>query len=124
MNVGAVATSFLSFATIRHKFIDMFFISTLYCIEAVAQRCSVKKLFLAISQNSQDYTWARVSFLTLVKKRLWHRCFPVNFAKFPRTSFLTEHLRWLLLIVYRGNYKHADIILNINNKKSLVSSYQ
>ena len=34
---------------------------------------------------------------TLLKKRLWHRCFPVNFAKFLRTPFLTEHLRWLLL---------------------------
>ena len=25
---------------------------------------------------------------TLLKKRLWHRCFPVNFAKFIRTPFL------------------------------------
>ena len=25
---------------------------------------------------------------TLLKKRLWHRCFPVNFAKFLITSFL------------------------------------
>ena len=25
---------------------------------------------------------------TLSKKRLWHRCFPVNFAKFLRTPFL------------------------------------
>ena len=25
---------------------------------------------------------------TLLKKRLWHMCFPVNFAKFLRTSFL------------------------------------
>ena len=24
-------------------------------------------------------------------------CFPVNFAKFLRTPFLIEHLRWLLL---------------------------
>ena len=34
---------------------------------------------------------------TLLKKRLWHRCFPVNFVKFLRTPFLqntffTEHL--------------------------------
>ena len=36
---------------------------------------------------------------TLLKKRLWRRCFPVNFAKFPRTPFLTENLRWLLLII-------------------------
>ena len=31
---------------------------------------------------------------SLLKKGLWHRCFPVNFAKFLRTSFFTEHLRW------------------------------
>ena len=30
--------------------------------------------------------------------RLWHRCFPVNFAKFLRTPFLTEYLWWLLLV--------------------------
>ena len=34
---------------------------------------------------------------TLLKKRLWHRCFPVNFVKFLRTPFLTEHTLWLLL---------------------------
>ena len=31
--------------------------------EAVVQRCSVKKVFLEISQNSQENTCARVSFL-------------------------------------------------------------
>ena len=30
---------------------------------------------------------------TLLKKRPWHRRFPVNFAKFLRTPFLIEHLR-------------------------------
>ena len=35
---------------------------------------------------------------TLLKKRLWHRCFPVNFAKFLRALFFTEHLRWLFLM--------------------------
>ena len=34
---------------------------------------------------------------TLLKKRLWHRCFPVNFVKFLRTFLHIEHLRWLLL---------------------------
>ena len=53
--------------------------------EADAQRC-IKKMFLEISQNSQENTCARVSFLiklqgpaTLIRKRLWHRCFSVNF---------------------------------------------
>ena len=34
---------------------------------------------------------------TLLKKEALHRCFPVNFAKFLGTAFLTEHFRWLLL---------------------------
>ena len=42
-------------------------------------------MFLEISQNSQENTCARVCFL---KKRHWHRCFPVNFATFLRKSFL------------------------------------
>ena len=33
----------------------------------------------------------------LLKKRLWHRCFPANFVKFLRTPFFAEHLWWLLL---------------------------
>ena len=37
---------------------------------------------------------------TLLKQRLWHLCFPVNFAKLLRTPFLTEQLRWLRLNVY------------------------
>ena len=35
--------------------------------------------------------------VTLLKKRLWHRCYPVNFVKFLRTPFIIEHLWWLLL---------------------------
>ena len=38
---------------------------------------------------------------TLLKKRLWHRCFPVNFEKFSRTPFCIKHLWWLLLNVLR-----------------------
>ena len=34
---------------------------------------------------------------TLLKKRLWRRCFPVNFVKFLRTPISIEHLWWLLL---------------------------
>ena len=74
--------------------------------KSVVRRCSVKKIFLKTSQNSQENTCARVSFFnkvaafrtaTLLKKRLWHKCFPVNFAKFLRTPFFTGHLWWLLL---------------------------
>ena len=74
--------------------------------EAVAQVCSVKNVFLEILQNSQENPCARVPFFnkvawqsptTSLKKRLRHRGFTVNFAKFLRTLFLTEQLRWLHL---------------------------
>ena len=42
-----------------------------------------------------------------IKKRLWHKCFPVNFATFLRTPFLTEQLRMLLL----GNIKSTTEVL-------------
>ena len=36
---------------------------------------------------------------TLLKTRLWHRCFPVSFAKFLITTFSTEYPPWLLLYI-------------------------
>ena len=35
---------------------------------------------------------------TLLKKRQQHRCFPLNFTKFLRAPFLTQHFRWLILV--------------------------
>ena len=32
-----------------------------------------------------------------IKKRLQLGCFPLNIAKFLRTAFLIEHIRWLFL---------------------------
>ena len=49
--------------------------------------------------------------VTLLKKRLWHSCFPVDFAKFLRTSFFTEHLQWLLLKFISN---HSKEILYVN----------
>ena len=42
---------------------------------------------------------AALSAGTLLEERLWYRCFPVKFAEFLGTSYLTEHLWWLLLTV-------------------------
>ena len=54
------------------------------------------------------YVFAKNKLISIVKKvsfygnpvylkRPWHRYFPVNFAKFLRISFVTEHLGWSLL---------------------------
>ena len=49
--------------------------------EPVVQRCSVKKVFLEISRNSQRNTCASVSFL--IKLKLWLSCFSVKFLRTP-----------------------------------------
>ena len=58
-------------------------------------------MFLEIWKSSESLflikLQARGRPLTSLKKRHWHRFFPANFVKFPRTLFLTEHLWWLLL---------------------------
>ena len=38
---------------------------------------------------------------TLLKKRLWHKCFPVNFVYFLRTPFSQNISGWLLLSLER-----------------------
>ena len=64
--------------------------------EAVTIGVLGKKVFLEISQNPQENTCVRVLFFnkvtgvspaTLLKKRLWHRRFPVNFVKFLKHHF-------------------------------------
>ena len=44
-----------------------------------------------------EYLFNKVAGATLLKKSLWHRCFPVNFAKFLRTPFLQNTSGKLLL---------------------------
>ena len=85
-----------------------YILKKLHHIEAVAWRCSVKKDVL---RNFTKFTGkhlrhslffnkvASLRHATLLKKRLWHRCFPMNFAKSLKTTFFTEHLRRLLLII-------------------------
>ena len=70
------------------------------------RRCSVRKDVL---KNFAKFTgkhlcqslfFNRVAGLrpaTLLKKRLWHRCFPVNFVKFLRIPFLQNTSGRLLL---------------------------
>ena len=74
--------------------------------EAATRRCSVKK---GVLKNFAKFTGkhlcsslflnkvAGLRPVTLFKKRLWHRCFPVNFAKFLGTPLLQNTYGWMLL---------------------------
>ena len=58
-------------------------------VEAVIQRCSVKKVFLEISQNLQENTCARVSFLIkLQASDFAEAC--IKFRSFLQSSLLRK----------------------------------
>ena len=83
-------------------------------------------MFLDISQNSQENTCVRVFFLiklqacNFIKKRPWHRCFPVNFAKFKRTHFYRTPLGDCFYITTIFCYLECNqsVILNAMNRGS------
>ena len=63
-------------------------IKMLAVLEAVAQRCSVINVFLVISQNSQENTCARVSFLNFIKKEAQAQVFFCGFCEISKNTFL------------------------------------
>ena len=64
------------------------------------QRCSIKKVFLEISQNSQENACARVCFLiklqvcNFIKRETLAQVFACEFYEFSKNTFFTEHL-WM-----------------------------
>ena len=75
--------------------------------QCIYQRCSVEKVSLKILLNSQENTRLRPA--TLLQKRLWHWCFPVNLAKFLRTIFLIEHLWWPVVLVQNSIFQFTPV---------------
>ena len=72
---------------IRKPVNSYFWIMMLKHSYAVIQRCFVKNVFSKIALRPA----------TLSKKSLWHRCFPVNFAKFLWRPYLQNTARRLFL---------------------------
>ena len=67
------------------------------------QRCSVREYILRNFAKFAGKYLCQGLFMpgpkacNFIKKRLWHRCFPVNFVKFLKTPFLQNTSGWLLL---------------------------
>ena len=71
-------------------------------------------MFLRISQNLQENTCARASFLiklqAFIKKETLAQVFSCEFCDISKNIFLTEHLRWLLLFLWRVFFDLSGII--------------
>ena len=71
------------------------------------QKFTGKHLCQSLSFNKV----AGLRFATLLKKRLWHRCFPVNFVKFLRTTFSQNTSGRLLLWIFWLRYSFPYLLL-------------
>ena len=123
------------------RLMTMFEDRAIVFLEALVRRCSVKKVFLEISQNLQENTWCQSLFFntaaglrpaTLLKRRLWHSCFPMNFEKFLRTPLIIEHLRTtisennfsfrllLLTLFHFGTVLHFSLLMKFFKESTLL----
>ena len=81
----------------------------------VNQRCSVKNVFLKISQNSQESTCARRFFypdagLRLVKKEPLVQVLSCESYEIFKSTFFIEHIHWLFLNLRPGSNGNFRIL--------------
>ena len=100
-----------------------FFPDTVLCCKRKVAAVKIEKLKVYIIRFYDISKTYSVQFglrpATLLKKRFWHRCFPVNFAKFLRTPTFTEHLRWLLLNIVEVWNSKSELIKTLLHKISV-----
>ena len=90
------------------------------------RKFSVGRLFLEISQNSQENTFVRVSFLiklqatvyNFTKNKTLAQVFFCEFCEISNNTFFTEHL-WLLLYWYMTDYMLFERLKNTFKNCSL-----
>ena len=87
------STSLMLFIPVLHILLYLFSMSKR--IEEVTWRCSIKKVFLEISQNSQENNCAKVSFLinlqasacNFIKKETLAEVFSCEFCEISKSTF-------------------------------------
>ena len=96
--------------------------------ETATEDVQYNKVFLKISQISEESLFNKVAVLracSFIKKSLRHRCFPVKFAKFLRTTILKNI--WLLLNSFKNRLQHRCFpgnFVNYSRISTLKSTYE
>ena len=83
------------------------------------QRCSVKKGVLKYFTNftGKHLCWSLFQNCNFIEKRLWHRCFPMKFAKFLRTPTLKNICERLVL---KMTFIHNDKDTNRSSRSQMI----
>ena len=104
--------------------------------ETVAQRYSVKKMFLEISQNSQQNTCARVSLSKLqaeacnfIKKETLAQVFSSEFCEVSKNTFsygtplvAASEMKWFWIWKHNTNWKKMNfkmILISFQQQRSM-----
>ena len=96
------------------------FFEITYISRSRCQRCSVKKKF--VSFKLQIWATLKGAALkklqaTLLKKRLWLRYFPVNFAKFLRTPFFLQNTSGVCFCALEKQPKNEENEISDHNRQ-------
>ena len=80
-------------------FIWFFFVFVLNFLFFYLKIIAISLQCVGNNNNVQNIAWSIFIFCNILQniKRLWYRCFPVNFARFKRKLFLQNTSRQLLL---------------------------
>ena len=96
---------------------DFLLFPWLLCHDSFLQRqLPIGVLKQGVLRNFTKFTGNHLyerSFLSLLKKILWHRCFLLNFVKVLKTAFYIEHLWWLLLFLPYAILTYFNFILTL-----------
>ena len=109
-----------------HPFIKIFALESMDAFSEAGRRCSIK---IGVLKNFAQFNWkhmcqsllsnkAAVQGLQLyLKMKLWHRYFPVNFAKSLRTPFLQKTPGQLVLhFITEKDFEKKNYWKNKNRK--------
>ena len=88
-------------------------------LDAVARRCSVKKMFLEISQNSQENNLQACNF---IKKETLAQLFACVFCEISKNIFSDNTSRWLLLNSGKTRKKISTVKFQLLYKNTVITN--
>ena len=90
--------------------------------KAVTWRCSVKKVFLEISQNSQENTCVKLKTCNFIKKETLAQLFACEFCEISKSIFSDSTSRWLLLNSGKTRKKISTVKFQLLYKNTVITN--
>ena len=90
--------------------------------KAVTWRCSVKKVFLEISQNSQENTCVKLKACNFIKKETLAQLCACEFCEISQNIFSENTSRWLLLDSGKTRKKISTVKFQLLYKNKVITN--